>query len=122
MGLIKPEVKLNAQKVCAQHIIADCFEVSDLSPKLIEPLMTRMAIAGGATILDSNTRTFENGGFTSILLLAESHISVHTWPEHNYAAFDVFMCGHSSAKSAIEILKKELPMERIQIQPLLRGC
>ena len=43
-------------------------------------------------------------GLTGVLLLAESHISVHTWPEREYAAFDVFMCGNCDPDAAAEVI------------------
>lgn len=51
------------------------------------------AIVAGATLLGEQWHRFEPHGVTAVALLAESHISVHTWPEHRYAAVDVFTCG-----------------------------
>jgi len=56
-----------------------------------------------------------------VAVLAESHISVHTWPEHRFAAFDVFMCGDAEPEMAVEALKKALTPERIVMGKHKRG-
>ena len=54
-------------------------------------------------------------------MLAESHISVHTWPEIGYGAFDVFMCGDAEPWRSVEILRKAFNAEEVRVQELLRG-
>jgi S-adenosylmethionine decarboxylase len=68
------------------------------------------ALHGGATIIGDKSHKFGEGmGGTAIILLAESHISVHTWPENNFAAIDIFMCGntdpHASKKFIVDAFK-----------------
>jgi len=63
----------------------------------------------------------EGGGVTGVALLAESHISIHSWPEHGYAAFDVFMCGASHPERAVEVLKSTFNPTRVEIKEILRG-
>lgn len=58
------------------------------------------AIVAGATLLAEQSHRFEPHGVTAVALLAESHISVHTWPEHRYAAVDVFTCGTTTDPAA----------------------
>ena len=78
-----------------QHLIADlhgCTALDDVAR--IERALRAAVGAGGATILDLRLHHFGDGqGVTGVALLAESHISVHTWPEHRYAALDFFLCG-----------------------------
>ena len=62
-----------------------------------------------------------NGGISGVAVLAESHISVHTWPEKNYAAFDVFMCGDSNPHKAIEILSRYFQPKRSEVIEERRG-
>ncbi len=63
-------------------------------PELIEKSLRDAAEAAGATILHGHFHHFTpNGGVSGVLVLAESHISIHTWPERSFAAVDVFMCG-----------------------------
>ena len=66
--------------------------------------MRRAAEAGRAHVLASHMHAFGSGGVTGVVLLAESHITVHTWPERDYAAFDVFMCGRCDAEAAAAVI------------------
>ena len=71
------------------------------------------AQAAEATILNEHFHTFSGaGGVTGVLLLAESHISIHTWPEHHFAAIDAFICGGMKLEKVKEILRRELAAER----------
>ena len=54
-------------------------------------------------------------------MLAESHISVHTWPECGYAAFDVFMCGDAEPHKAVDVLKAAFGPSRVVVTEHLRG-
>ena len=58
-------------------------------------ILNRAAKLANATVLNLISNKFEPHGVTAIALLAESHISIHTWPESNYSAVDVFTCGHN---------------------------
>ncbi|MDA0717899.1 MAG: adenosylmethionine decarboxylase [Cyanobacteria bacterium] len=71
--------------------------------------ITAAAKRAGATLLNLITHRFEPQGVTGLALLAESHISIHTWPESGYAAIDVFTCGdHTMPEKACEVLAAEL--------------
>jgi S-adenosylmethionine decarboxylase len=67
----------------------------------IDTILRQAAIVSGATILDSVFHQFQPQGITFILLLAESHISIHTWPEKGCAAIDIYTCGLSNPESAM---------------------
>ena len=54
-------------------------------------------------------------------VLAESHISIHSWPECGYAALDVFMCGNATPEACIPVLKKAFDAKRVEVDTLLRG-
>jgi S-adenosylmethionine decarboxylase len=76
----------------------------------------------GATLLHIHLHHFSpSGGVSGVAVLAESHISVHTWPERNYAAFDVFMCGEARPENAIVALKNAFQPQRIEVFEELRG-
>ncbi len=62
-----------------------------------------------------------NGGISGVAVLAESHISVHTWPERGYAAFDVFMCGSAEPKKALKVLEQAFAPERVVVGIHKRG-
>jgi S-adenosylmethionine decarboxylase len=81
------------------------------------------ADAGGVHLLRLDTHHFgDKQGVTGVALLAESHISIHTWPEHGYAAIDLFFCGrHTKANDAIGALRKALRPARESVQTIKRG-
>ena len=75
-------------------------------------ILDRAAKLANATVLNLISNKFEPQGVTAIALLAESHISIHTWPESNYSAVDIFTCGHNmmpelASQYLIQVLKAE---------------
>lgn len=77
--------------------------------------------ACGATLLHIHTHKFSPQGVSGVAVLAESHISVHTWPEIGYGAFDVFMCGEADPWKAVGILRTTFAAEEVRVRELLRG-
>jgi S-adenosylmethionine decarboxylase len=75
----------------------------------IEALLREAARVAGSTPVGGHFHTFGPGlGVTGVLLLQESHISIHTWPEHGFAAVDVFMCGSARAERAVAHIEAAL--------------
>ena len=89
---------------------------------VLEAAMREAARAGGAHVLSAQFHPFEGGGVTGVLLLAESHITVHTWPEHDYAALDLFMCGAADVEAAADALDEALRPRRSDRRILVRGA
>ena len=84
--------------------------------------MRRCVEAAGATLLHIHLHRFEpNGGVTGVAVLAESHISIHSWPERNYAALDIFMCGQTNPRAAIDVLKEAFSPRKVVVKEHLRG-
>lgn len=106
-----------------QHILIECRgQHATMDSLALKDLMTKAAVEAGATVLFDHFHLFGgHGGITGVLLLAESHITVHTWPEHNYAAFDVFMCGNASPLKAADIIANHFPDSDVDIKTLDRG-
>jgi S-adenosylmethionine decarboxylase len=108
------------------HLIADLYGVrsSALSElRTIEALLREAAAAAAAQVLSGHFHHFGAGaGITGVLLLAESHISIHTWPEHAYAAVDIFMCGQAAPERALELIEQRLGAEQVERHDFLRGC
>ncbi|WP_373976060.1 adenosylmethionine decarboxylase [Chitinibacter sp. SCUT-21] len=108
-----------------RHLIADlqgCDVAALADPALIAKAMLAAAQAGQATVLQQHFHHFGAGqGVTGMLLLMESHISIHTWPEHGYAAVDLFMCGAANAEAALAVLEQLLRAQRIERQVMIRG-
>ena len=75
----------------------------------------------GATLLHIHTHKFTPQGVSGVAVLAESHISVHTWPEIGYGAFDVFMCGDAKPWLAVDVLKQAFSTPDVHVKELLRG-
>ncbi len=87
----------------------------------LRTIVTTAAKLAGATLLNLITHRFEPQGVTGLALLAESHISIHTWPENGYAAVDVFTCGdHTMPERACEVLCKELGAEHHSLKSFQR--
>jgi S-adenosylmethionine decarboxylase len=105
------------------HLIVDLWEAEGLDDKdRIEQAMRDAVEAAGATLLHIHLHTFTpNGGISGVAVLAESHISVHTWPERGYAAFDVFMCGSAEPRKAVAVLEQAFAPKRVVIGVHKRG-
>lgn len=104
------------------HLIIDLYGAEHLSDvAYVEKTMRRCVEAAGATLLHIHLHHFEPDGVSGVAVLAESHISVHTWPESRYAAFDVFMCGNTHPEVCVEIMREAFEAERINVQEILRG-
>lgn len=105
------------------HLIIDFWDASSLDNiSLIETALRESVKAAGATLLHIHLHHFsKNGGISGVAVLAESHISVHTWPERNYAAFDVFMCGDAHPENVIPVLKRIFKPGRVSLNEYLRG-
>ena len=86
------------------HLLADLYGCQHLMDSTrIEAVLQKAAQAAGATIVMSHVHDFPApGGVTGVVLLAESHISIHTWPEHGFAAVDIFMCGTAKTDVALD--------------------
>jgi S-adenosylmethionine decarboxylase len=83
--------------------------------------ITTAAKRAGATLLNLITHRFEPQGVTGLALLAESHISIHTWPETGYAAVDVFTCGdHTMPERACQVLVEQLTAGRHKLTSFRR--
>jgi S-adenosylmethionine decarboxylase len=98
------------------HLIADLHGAKRLSDlPFIEEVLRAAAEAAEATLLNVTLHHFGPGqGVTGVALLAESHISIHTWPEHRYAALDMFLCGRSDTVSrALELVTQMFEAERV---------
>lgn len=113
----------NGIRCAGSHIIVDMYGAQYLSDMdLMRSAMIRAVEAAEATLLHIHLHHFEpNGGISGVAVLAESHISVHTWPEHSYAAFDIFMCGEAKPLAAVRILCDVFVPKRKDVEEILRG-
>jgi len=111
------------QEFAGKHYIVDFWGTQFLQDiELMEKALKDAAHIADATLLHIHLHQFSNhGGITGVALLAESHISVHTWPERGYAAFDVFMCGNAKPELAVDLLKQVFKPEKVDVNEILRG-
>ncbi len=106
----------NATDMVGKHCILELYgcdkgKLNDES--FLRTAVTKAARLSGATLLNLITHQFVPQGVTGLALLAESHISIHTWPEIGYAAVDVFTCGdHTMPEKACKILSEEFNSNR----------
>ncbi len=114
----------NGQVYAGKHLILDFWGGRELdNPVLMENTLKTCVEKAGATLLHIHLHRFSpGGGLSGVAVLAESHISVHTWPENGFAAFDIFMCGDTRPEIAVEELKKAFAPENVSIVEHLRGA
>ena len=106
-----------------KHLLIDLYGASRLTDSdFIEKTLREAAKVCGATVLNAQLHHFgENLGVTGVVLLAESHISIHTWPENDFAAIDLFMCGNCDPEKAIEPLKEAFAPKKVNLSCHSRG-
>ena len=116
-------VERDGQKFAGMHLLIDLWGAKNLdSPALIDETLCAGAVEAGATILHSHFHHFTpNGGVSGVVVLAESHISIHTWPERDFAALDVFMCGCCDPYKVIPFLQAAFGPSTIDIDEQRRG-
>jgi S-adenosylmethionine decarboxylase proenzyme len=106
-----------------KHLIAELWvrnpRVLD-DPELIRDSLIAASKRGEFSVLNVSTHAFSPHGVTALVLLSESHMSIHTWPEFGYAAVDVFTCG-GSPREALAELQRRLDVERMEVQEMDRG-
>lgn len=113
----------NGERYAGAHLIIDLYEAERLSDiDHIDKTLRACVAAAGATLLHIHLHHFEpNNGVSGVAVLAESHISIHSWPEHRYAALDVFMCGDADPAACVPLLREAFKVKRIVVREHLRG-
>jgi S-adenosylmethionine decarboxylase len=116
-------IERDGVRFAGTHLIVDLWDAEGLGDLAhVEATLKECVAAAGATLLHIHLHHFTpNGGVSGVAVLAESHISIHTWPEHGYAALDVFMCGGARPHESIEVLRKSFRPGRIAVEEILRG-
>ena len=112
----------NGVRCAGVHLIVDLYEAQHLDDiDHIEATLRRCVQAASATLLHIHLHHFQPNGVSGVAVLAESHISIHTWPEAGYAALDVFMCGSANPDACIPVLREAFSAKRVGVSELLRG-
>ena len=112
-------------KILGRHLIVeytDCDNSILNNLELLEEYLNESVRKSGATIVKSNFHRYNPQGVSGVVVIAESHISIHTWPEYGYAAVDFFTCGESvDPYQAYLFMKKMLKAERADVSEIKRG-
>ena len=104
------------------HLIVDLHGAERLDDiDHIEATLRHCVSAARATLLHIHLHHFQPSGVSGVAVLAESHISIHTWPEAGYAALDVFMCGSANPDACIPVLREAFSAKRVGVDEILRG-
>ncbi len=115
-------VRRDGRVYAGTHLIIEVAEGTGLDDaERIETAFREIVAAAGATLLHIHLHRFSPQGVSGVAVLAESHISVHTWPEIRYGAFDVFMCGDARPEAAVPVLERIFATDKVQVQTLYRG-
>jgi S-adenosylmethionine decarboxylase len=116
-------IKKDGLEYAGTHLLVELWGATNLSDVgRTEGALLDGARASGATILHSYMHPFgPDKGVSGVVVLAESHISIHTWPERGYAAIDIFMCGKCDPYKAIPALRQAFAPANVQVSEAKRG-
>jgi len=88
----------------------------------VRKILTEAAIAANAEVLQTTFHKFSPQGVSGVVVISESHLSIHTWPEKNYAAIDIYTCGkHTMPWEAYKYIKRKFKAKKIYLTSLQRG-
>ncbi|MEU6581577.1 adenosylmethionine decarboxylase [Nocardia sp. NPDC046763] len=110
-------------RAAGTHLLVDLIGASRLDdPELVERTLRECVRVTEASLLYIYVHHFGGaGGVTGVAVLAESHISIHSWPEYEYAAVDIFTCGTTDPETAIPVLEAAFRPKRATVQWIKRG-
>lgn len=116
-------IERDGKRYAGTHLLVDLFGARRLDDlEHIRATLKRCVEAAGATLLGIHLHHFTpNGGVSGVAVLAESHISIHSWPEADYAALDVFMCGDAKPEKCVEILREAFSVRDVLVKTHHRG-
>ena len=117
-------IQFNSSENIGRHCILELYQCDHEKlndEAFIRTTITSSAKVAGATLINLVTHSFKPQGVTGLALLAESHISIHTWPEIGYAAIDVFTCGdHTMPEKACKLLFKDFLAKNFSLTNIAR--
>ena len=119
----EPLVAQPSQKHLGIHLIAEFWDGKIIEEQReVERILLDAARRARSTALAISSHKFSPHGITAFVLLAESHISMHSWPEKNYLAVDIFTCGEKTMPfKALEYLKEIYQPKRVDVREIKRG-
>ena len=115
-------VEKNGIRFAGAHLLIEFWEANNLKDlSLVEIALRNAAEKAGATVVNISTHLFSSGGVTGFALLEESHISIHTWPERDFAAIDIFMCGDCQPHAAVQPMREAFKPNKVILTEHRRG-
>ena len=116
-------IERDGVRCAGTHLIIDLFGAKRLDDlEHIKKTLRRCVEVAGATLLHIHLHHFTpNGGVSGVAVLAESHISIHSWPEARYAAMDIFMCGKAKPERCVPVLREAFRPRQVAVSEILRG-
>lgn len=116
-------IERDGERFAGTHLIVDLWgadRIDDLA--YVEDTLRECVEAAEATLLHIHLHHFTpNDGISGVAVLAESHISIHSWPETGYAALDIFMCGEAKPHRAVEVLRRRFNPSQVVVEEVRRG-
>lgn len=107
-----------------RHLLLDLYDCPEellRFPADSEVILLAAAEAMGATVIESRFHAFSPHGVSGMVIIAESHLSIHTWPEHGYAAVDVFSCGGLNLEAGLMVLEAGFKADKTEAREFGRG-
>jgi len=107
-----------------RHVLVECYDASFEALNDLEQIrdaMLRATTVMQATMLSETFHQFAPQGVSGAVVIAESHLTIHTWPELGYAAIDFFTCGESDPMQGFEVLARSLGSGTMKISQFVRG-
>lgn len=107
------------------HLLVELYEcdarkLNDLGK--LELVLGKAVRISGATPLKTSFHQFAPQGVSGVIIIAESHFTIHTWPEYGYAALDIFTCGQTiDSQKALDYIEKELNVKMVSVTEMKRG-
>ncbi len=107
------------------HLLVELYEcdagkLNDLGR--LKRVMEKAVSVSGATALKTSFHQFAPQGVSGVVIIAESHFTIHTWPEYGYAALDIFTCGHTiDSQKALDYIEMELDVKMVSVTEMKRG-
>lgn len=121
---LKETIPTKEEVLSSIHLIVDFIAPRNVieDPSEIEKILFEAAKVANNTPLKTAIHKFPLQGITGVILLAESHISIHTWPEHDYISIDIFTCGKKTKPyNALEYLKERFAPRSVKVKEIKRG-
>ena len=121
----KVSADIPLKKVLGYHWLVELYDCDAAllnDPKKVEILLLDAARKSNATVIESCLHHFAPHGVSGVVVIAESHLTIHTWPEYAYAAFDIFSCGKEMLpQMATDYIAKAFGAQRVVVKKVVRG-